>query len=199
LATENPRTGLIYGKGLEARAGYYGCHVITSANLLELDEPRNRAKLNIYDAYPPLGKEQTRSFTPSHAADSSSPEDPQPPRDPSPPKVTKLPSFDLNHHHPLFDRAMGLPSISPSVRILIGTRPDHLQKTHPSPDQADTKLIEEVYVELSITNKTKITHLITKISDQKNSKERMDIVFDYDVPINGYQPQVVAYAVTVGG
>jgi hypothetical protein len=94
---------------------------------------------------------------------------------------------------------MGPPSIKPPVRVLIRTRPNHLQKIHCSFDQADTILIEKLCVELSITDRSKINHLITKTSNEKNLKERVDIVFDYDVPTNGCQPQVVAYTVTVVG
>ena len=95
---------------------------------------------------------------------------------------------------------MDPPSIIPPVRVLIRTRPAQLQKIHPSLDQADTKLIEKLCVELSITDKTKINHLITTTSDEKkNLKERVDIVFDYGVPTNECQPQVVAYSVKVDG
>jgi len=83
------------------------------------------------------------------------------------------------------------------VRVLIRTRPAQLRKIHPSVDQADAKLIEKLCVELSgSVDTTNIFHLITKISDRKRS-ERVDIVFDYGVPLDARQPQVKAFDVKV--
>jgi hypothetical protein len=117
---------------------------------------------------------------------------------------------------------MSLPSVSPPIRVLIRTRPAQLQKIHPSLDQADTELIKKLCDKLSITDKTKISHLITRISDDKtlddkklddkkldskklDSKkldgqklERVDIIFDYGSAIE-CQPQVIAYDITVEG
>ena len=93
---------------------------------------------------------------------------------------------------------LSLPSIKPPVRVLIRTRPTHFQKIHPSFDQADTELIERLCDKLSITDKTKISHLITRLSDEKKS-ERVDIIFDYGSPIVDCQPPVITYAVTVDG
>jgi len=94
---------------------------------------------------------------------------------------------------------MGLPSIKPPVRVLLRTRPDQLAKIHPSLDQADTKLIEKVCVELHITDTTNVRRLITKIWDEKR-QDRVDIIFDYNVPTNNErQPKVVAYDVTANG
>lgn len=54
---------------------------------------------------------------------------------------------------------------------------------------------------LSITNKTKISHLITRISDNKKLDgrrlERVDIIFDYGLPTIDCQPPVIAYTITV--
>jgi hypothetical protein len=46
-------------------------------------------------------------------------------------------------------------------------------------------------------DKTQITHMITRISDDKRRKERVDIIFDYGVPINDSQPRVLRYNVSV--
>ena len=51
---------------------------------------------------------------------------------------------------------MDLTSIKPPIRVLIRTRLAHLQKIHPSLDQADTELIKKLCDKLSITDKTKI-------------------------------------------
>ena len=51
---------------------------------------------------------------------------------------------------------IGLPSIKPLVRILIRTRLDQLTTIDPILDKADTLLIEKLYVELYITNITKV-------------------------------------------
>jgi hypothetical protein len=94
---------------------------------------------------------------------------------------------------------MSLPSIKPPVRVLLRTRPGQLAKIHPSLDQADTKLIEKVCAELHITDTTNVRRLITKIWDEKR-QDRVDIIFDYDVPTDGeLQPKVVAYDVTADG
>ncbi|OCK74664.1 hypothetical protein K432DRAFT_386676, partial [Lepidopterella palustris CBS 459.81] len=95
---------------------------------------------------------------------------------------------------------MASPSIDPlrhPVRVLIRTRPTHLQKIHSSFDQADTKLIEKLRVQLSgKTDTIEIRHLITRIADEKGS-ERVDIVFDYGVPADECQPEVVAFKVRI--
>ena len=62
---------------------------------------------------------------------------------------------------------MGLPLINPPVRVLIRTRLAQLQTIDPSFDKADTELIKRLCDRLSITGKTKIRHLITRISDGK--------------------------------
>ena len=85
------------------------------------------------------------------------------------------------------------------IRVLIRTRPAQLQKIHPSVDDADTRLIEKLCVQLSgNTDTTEIRHLITKISDEKGS-ERVDIVFDYGVPTSECRPQVMAFKVKFNG
>jgi hypothetical protein len=91
---------------------------------------------------------------------------------------------------------MGLPSIKPPIRVLIRTRPVQLQKIHPLFDQADTKLIEMLCHKQSITDQTKICHLITRLSDEKKL-ERADIIFDYGS--TAVAPTVIAYDVTVDG
>jgi hypothetical protein len=81
------------------------------------------------------------------------------------------------------------------VRVLIRTHLEYLQKIDPSPDMADIKLIETFWAQLcNTTDATGICHLITKISDSKRS-ERVEIVFDYDVPATERQPRVVAFKV----
>jgi hypothetical protein len=62
---------------------------------------------------------------------------------------------------------MCLPSINPPIRVLIRTRLAQLQKIDPSFDKADTELIKRLCDRLSITDETKIRHLITRISDDK--------------------------------
>jgi hypothetical protein len=91
-----------------------------------------------------------------------------------------------------------LPSIEPLIRVLIRTRPAQLQKVHPSIDQADTELIKRLCDKLSITDYTKISHLITKVLDDKKL-ERVDIIFDYGSPTIECQPPVIAYSITVEG
>ena len=97
---------------------------------------------------------------------------------------------------------MASPSFEPlqrPVRIFIRTRPVQLQKIHPLLDQTDTKLIEKLCIPLFGTCDTaEIRHLITKTS-AKNGSERVEIVFDYDVPANECQPQVAAFNVEVDG
>jgi len=102
---------------------------------------------------------------------------------------------------------MGLPSINPPIRVLIRTRLAQLQKIDRSFDKADTELIKKLCDRLSITDKTKIRHLITRISDDKKlddkklddeklddeklddeklddeKLERVDIIFNYGSPI----------------
>jgi hypothetical protein len=96
---------------------------------------------------------------------------------------------------------MALPStdvLRRPVRVFIRTRPAQLQKIHPSINQADTKLIEKLLVEMTgSVDTTNIYHLITKISDRKRSGQ-VDIVFDYSVHLNAHQPQVMAFNVKVG-
>jgi hypothetical protein len=65
--------------------------------------------------------------------------------------------------------------------------------------QADIQLIEQLCVQLFSNNDAaKIHQLITKISDQEGS-ERVEIVFDYGVPADERQPEVVAFNVKVDG
>ncbi|KAH6667478.1 hypothetical protein B0J14DRAFT_602392 [Halenospora varia] len=123
---------------------------------------------------------------------------------------------------------MGLPSINPPIRVLIRTRLAQLQKIDPSFDKADTELIKRLCDRLSITDETKIRHLITRISDDKKlddkkmddkklddkklddeklddkklddkKLERVDIIFDYGSPTIDCQPQVMIYSITVEG
>ena len=47
-----------------------------------------------------------------------------------------------------------------------------LPKIDPSFDKADTELIERLCDKLSITDKTKIRHLITRISDNKKINDK---------------------------
>lgn len=83
--------------------------------------------------------------------------------------------------------------------MLIRTRLAELQKIEPSLYKADSILIDKLCVELSIKDATKVTHLITKIADEKQQKERVDIIFDYDVPADEGQPEVRAYRINVNG
>lgn len=118
---------------------------------------------------------------------------------------------------------MGLPSINAPIRILIRTRLAQLEKIDRSFDKADTELIKKLCDSLSITDQTKIIHLITRISDDKkldnkelddkkvdNKKvddkkvddkklERVDIIFDYGLPTIKCQPRVMAYSIAVEG
>ncbi|KAL5319102.1 hypothetical protein ACEPPN_014172 [Leptodophora sp. 'Broadleaf-Isolate-01'] len=57
-------------------------------------------------------------------------------------------------------------------RVLIRTRPAQLEKIDRSFDKADTELIKKLCNSLSITNKTKIVHLITRISDDKKLDDK---------------------------
>jgi hypothetical protein len=91
---------------------------------------------------------------------------------------------------------MGLPSIKLPIQVLIWTRPAQLQNIHPSFDQADTKLIKIICDKQSITDQTKIWHLITRLSDEKGL-ERADIIFDYG--LTAVAPPVIAYDVTFNG
>src|SRR5688572_20018270 len=67
---------------------------------------------------------------------------------------------------------MGLPSINPPIRVLIRTRLAQLQKIDHSFDKADTELIKKLCDKLSITDETKIRHLITRISDDKKLDDK---------------------------
>lgn len=71
-------------------------------------------------------------------------------------------------------------------------------------------MIKKLCDKLSITDKTKISHLITRISDDKkvgdrklddrkldNKLERVDIIFDYGSIER--QPPVISYSITVEG
>jgi hypothetical protein len=89
--------------------------------------------------------------------------------------------------------------IKPPIRVLIRSRPVELQKIDPSIYKADSILIGKLCIELSITDTTKVAHLITKIADEKKQKERVDIIFDYGVPAEDAQPEVRAYCVKVNG
>ncbi|KAF2817574.1 uncharacterized protein BDZ99DRAFT_19130 [Mytilinidion resinicola] len=85
--------------------------------------------------------------------------------------------------------------LSRPVRFLIRTRPVQLEKIHPSVDKADTELLEQFWTQISgRTDTTEICHLITKISDRKGS-DRVDIVFDYGVPLDADGPNVMAFDV----
>ena len=44
-----------------------------------------------------------------------------------------------------------------------------------------------------------MAHLITKIADEKKKRERVDIIFGYDVPADEVQPNVRAYCIQVNG
>ncbi len=94
---------------------------------------------------------------------------------------------------------MNLRPINPPVRVLIRTRPAELQKIEPSLYKADSILIDKLCAELSITDTTKVAHLITKIADEKKERERVDIIFDYGVPADEVQPEVRAYCIKVNG
>ena len=111
-------------------------------------------------------------------------------------------SHHYSHHQPSPDQpSMASPStniLRRPVRVLIRTRPAQLQKIHPSINQADTKLIEKLLVEMTgSVDTTNTYHLITRISDRKRSG-RVDIVFDYGVHLDAHQPQVMAFDVKVG-
>jgi hypothetical protein len=112
---------------------------------------------------------------------------------------------------------MGLLLINPPMRVLLRTRLTQLQKIDPSLDKADTELITKLCDKLSITDKTKVRHLITRISDDRKvddkkiddkvddgkvddgKSERVDIIFDYGSPTIECQPRVMAYSITVEG
>ncbi|KAF2176537.1 hypothetical protein K469DRAFT_400773 [Zopfia rhizophila CBS 207.26] len=84
------------------------------------------------------------------------------------------------------------------VRVLIRTRPVHLQAIHPSFEKADTALIDKLCAKLfDKESTTKIQHLITRIADERRS-ERVDIIFDCGgVPAEEPQPEVVAFKLIV--
>jgi hypothetical protein len=85
------------------------------------------------------------------------------------------------------------------VRVLIRTSPAQLGKIHPSLFQADSHLIKRLCAQLSSNEETtEIHHLITKLSNRRGS-ECEEIVFDYGVPADEYQPAVVAFNVKVAG
>lgn len=83
--------------------------------------------------------------------------------------------------------------------MLIRTRPAELKKIEPELYKADSILIDKLCIELSITDTTKVAHLITKIADEKREREQVDIVFDYGVPADEVQPDVKAYCVKFNG
>jgi len=93
---------------------------------------------------------------------------------------------------------MNLHPINPPVRVLIRTRPAELQKIEPSLYKADSILIDKLCAKLSITDTTKVAHLITKVADEKKQREQVDIIFDYGVPADDSQPRVEAFRVKVG-
>jgi hypothetical protein len=43
----------------------------------------------------------------------------------------------------------------------------------------------------------KVAHLIIKIVDEKKERERVDIIFNYSMPIDKVQPKVRAYRIKV--
>jgi hypothetical protein len=94
---------------------------------------------------------------------------------------------------------MNLLPIKPPVRVLIWTSPAELEKIEPSLYKADSMLIDKLCAELSITDTTKVAHLITKVADEKKERERVDIIFDYGVLADKVQPEVRAYCVRVNG
>jgi hypothetical protein len=67
---------------------------------------------------------------------------------------------------------MGLLLINPLIRVLIRTRLAQLEKIDRSFDKADTELIKKLCDSLSITDETKIIHLITRISDNKKLDDK---------------------------
>jgi hypothetical protein len=71
---------------------------------------------------------------------------------------------------------MDLPLINLPVRVLIRTRLAQLQTINPSFNKADIELIKRLCNRLSITGKTKIRYLITRISDSKkvDSNSKVD-------------------------
>jgi hypothetical protein len=79
---------------------------------------------------------------------------------------------------------MNLHPIKPLVRVLIRTRPAELQKIEPSLYTADSMLINKLCAELSITDTKKVAHLITRVADKKKERERVDIIFDYGMPVD---------------
>jgi hypothetical protein len=81
--------------------------------------------------------------------------------------------------------------------VLIRTHPAELQKIEPDLYKADSILIDKLCIELSITDTTKVAHLITKIADEKKEREPVDIIFDYGVPADEVQPEVRAYCIKV--
>lgn len=95
-----------------------------------------------------------------------------------------------------FFNIMSLPLVQPPIRVLIRTLLAQLQKIHPSIDQADTELIKRLCDKLSITDYTRISHLITRVLDDKKL-ERVDIIFNYGSPTIECQPRVMAYSITV--
>ncbi|KAF2175222.1 hypothetical protein K469DRAFT_702918 [Zopfia rhizophila CBS 207.26] len=88
-------------------------------------------------------------------------------------------------------------SLRGPIRVLIRTRPAYLQEIHPSFDQADTALIEKLCASsCDEIDASQIRHLITRIADEKRS-ERVDIIFDYGVPAEELDPEVLAFKVGV--
>jgi hypothetical protein len=66
---------------------------------------------------------------------------------------------------------MNLHPIKPPIRVLIRTRLAKLQKIKPELYKADSTLIDKLYIELSITDSTRVAYLIIEIVDEKKERE----------------------------
>jgi len=84
--------------------------------------------------------------------------------------------------------------LDPPVRLLFRTRPDQLEKIHPSLEHADTILITKLCLIRNI-DISRIQRLITKVWIEKN-QERADIICDYGVFTHA-EPKVIAYDVII--
>ncbi|KAF2192036.1 hypothetical protein K469DRAFT_346635 [Zopfia rhizophila CBS 207.26] len=78
------------------------------------------------------------------------------------------------------------------VRVLIRTRRTDLENVHPSVEKADTELIAQFCQLSGIIDTAEIRHLITRFDI-----ERVDILFDYGVPMDDHYPEVRAFKVRV--
>lgn len=77
------------------------------------------------------------------------------------------------------------------VRVLLRTRQTDLENVQSS-GEADTELITQFCRLSGIVDTAETQHLVTRLD-----KGRVDIVFDYGVPIDDDQPEVAAFKVRI--